>query len=487
MDPEDHRRATRPERRLEVLDAGPVGGPDLDRDGRRRAGRSPGSGPPPRSPRARPARPRSLAARQPEGEDERGGAVGGDKGVLRAGQRARCSSARRNRRPRRPVAGSSSRKRGSRAAVLGGPDRGLRPGARPRFVWTTTPVALMTRSASGPRRGRRGCRSRRPQGRRPTGSAPTASRSRSAATRPGRRPAGVVVAGAGERTEGDKKPLDAGRSRTVALMRRSSHGLAGAHGSRTHPAATGATAPVLKTGAPTGTQPLPYAGWLRPPSITSNKPRSTRPRLRRLRAHRPDRADRLRRLRREARRRRPGGRAFLAGLGAAPAPPELIAGLEPPDDAAVYRLTDDLAVIGTWTSSRPSSRTRATFGAIAAANALSRRVRDGRAGPVRALHRGLSGGAPAPRSGAIVRGRPASSGRPAEPWPAAIPSAIPSRSSGWPWWASAHPDRLLRKGGARPGDTLPLTKPLGTGLLVCGPGRGGRGRRPRAAVASCGG
>src|SRR5947208_13494951 len=30
----------------------------------------------------------------------------------------------------------------------------------------------------------------------------------------------------------------------------------------------------------------------------------------------------------------------------------------------------------------------------------------------------------------------------------------------------AHPDRLLRKGGAQPGDTLILTKRLGTGILV---------------------
>ena len=36
----------------------------------------------------------------------------------------------------------------------------------------------------------------------------------------------------------------------------------------------------------------------------------------------------------------------------------------------------------------------------------------------------------------------------------------------------AHPDRLLRKGGARPGDVLVLTKPLGTGLLVSGRRRG---------------
>jgi selenide,water dikinase len=37
---------------------------------------------------------------------------------------------------------------------------------------------------------------------------------------------------------------------------------------------------------------------------------------------------------------------------------------------------------------------------------------------------------------------------------------------------AAHPDRLLRKGGARPGDRLVLTKPLGTGILVSGSRQG---------------
>ncbi len=36
----------------------------------------------------------------------------------------------------------------------------------------------------------------------------------------------------------------------------------------------------------------------------------------------------------------------------------------------------------------------------------------------------------------------------------------------------AHPDHLLRKGGARPGDVLLLTKALGTGLLVSGQRQG---------------
>src|SRR4029079_6220655 len=46
----------------------------------------------------------------------------------------------------------------------------------------------------------------------------------------------------------------------------------------------------------------------------------------------------------------------------------------------------------------------------------------------------------------------------------------------------AHPDRLLRKGGARPGDVLILTKRLGTGLLVSG-SRAGRARPEDLAAA----
>jgi selenide,water dikinase len=37
----------------------------------------------------------------------------------------------------------------------------------------------------------------------------------------------------------------------------------------------------------------------------------------------------------------------LSGLGAQPQPDELIAGLAPADDAAAYRISDELAIIGT--------------------------------------------------------------------------------------------------------------------------------------------
>jgi selenide,water dikinase len=158
----------------------------------------------------------------------------------------------------------------------------------------------------------------------------------------------------------------------------------------------------------------------------------------------------------------------LASLGAQSAPDELIAGLAPADDAAAYRISDDLAVIGTLDFFPPLVDDARTFGEIAAANALSdvfamggrvlfalsiaafpedvprdtlAEVFDGAAAKVREAGGTLAGGHtirdPEPKYGLAVIG-------------------------------VAHPDRLLRKGGARPGDTMILTKRLGTGLLVSG-------------------
>jgi selenide,water dikinase len=163
----------------------------------------------------------------------------------------------------------------------------------------------------------------------------------------------------------------------------------------------------------------------------------------------------------------------LSGLGAEAVPDELIAGLRPPDDAAVYRISDDLAIIGTLDFFPPLVDDPRTFGAIAAANALSdvfamggrvlfalsiaafpeelprdvlAEVFGGAASKVREAGGTLAGGHtirdPEPKYGLAVIG-------------------------------AAHPDHVLRKGGARPGDILVLTKPLGTGLLVSG-SRSGR-------------
>jgi selenide,water dikinase len=162
----------------------------------------------------------------------------------------------------------------------------------------------------------------------------------------------------------------------------------------------------------------------------------------------------------------------LTGLGAATAPDAVIAGLHPPDDAAAYKVSDDLAVIGTVDFFPPLVDDARTFGEIAAANAMSdvfamggrvlfalsiaafpedlprdvmAEVFGGASDTVRQAGGTLAGGHtirdPEPKYGLAVIG-------------------------------AADPDRLLRKGGARPGDSLLLTKPLGTGLLVSGARQG---------------
>ena len=162
----------------------------------------------------------------------------------------------------------------------------------------------------------------------------------------------------------------------------------------------------------------------------------------------------------------------LGGLGAEVAPGELIAGLAPPDDAAAYRISDDLAIVGTLDFFPPLVDDARTYGEIAAANALSdvfamggrvlfalsiaafpedlprdtlAAILDGASSKVREAGGTLAGGHtirdPEPKYGLAVIG-------------------------------AAHPDRLLRKGGARPGDRLLLTKRLGTGVLVSGSRQG---------------
>lgn len=165
----------------------------------------------------------------------------------------------------------------------------------------------------------------------------------------------------------------------------------------------------------------------------------------------------------------------LAGLGTAAATPELLAGLDPPDDGAVYRLSDDLAIIGTVDFFPPLVADPATFGAIAAANACSDVFAMGGrvlfALSVAAFPEEL----PTDVMAAIVSGAAQVVREAGGTLAGGHTIRDPEPKFGLAVVGVAHPGRLLRKGGARPGDVLLLTKPLGTGLLVSG-SREGRTR-----------
>ena len=159
----------------------------------------------------------------------------------------------------------------------------------------------------------------------------------------------------------------------------------------------------------------------------------------------------------------------LAGLGGGTAAPDaLIAGLEPPDDAAAYRVSDDLAIIGTLDFFPPLVDDPVTYGEIAAANALS----DVFAMGGRVLF-ALSIAAfpedfPSAALAAVFEAAAAKVREAGGVLAGGHTIRDPEPKYGLAVIGAAHPDRLLRKGGAAPGDTLLLTKRLGTGLLVSG-------------------
>ncbi|MFL5756445.1 MAG: selenide, water dikinase SelD [Chloroflexota bacterium] len=162
----------------------------------------------------------------------------------------------------------------------------------------------------------------------------------------------------------------------------------------------------------------------------------------------------------------------LSGFGAVAAPDELIAGLTPPDDAAAYRISDDLAVLGTVDFFPPLVDDPIAYGEIAAANALSDIFAMGgrvlfalaiAAFPEEFPHETLATIFGAAASKVVEAGGVLAGGHTIRD---------PEPKYGLAVVGAADPSKLLRKGRARPGDRLVLTKRLGTGLLVSGRRRG---------------
>jgi|RhiMethySRZTD1v2_1073278.scaffolds.fasta_scaffold52006_2 selenide,water dikinase len=156
----------------------------------------------------------------------------------------------------------------------------------------------------------------------------------------------------------------------------------------------------------------------------------------------------------------------LAGLFAAEEHPELLAGLESPDDALVWKLDDERALVQTADFFTPVVDDPYAFGAIAAANALSDIYAMG-ATPLFALNivgfpdtvdpkvlaEILRGGAEKVKeAGAVIAGGHTVTD--SEPKYGLAVTGI------------VHPARILTKGGALPGDVLLLTKPIGTGIVT---------------------
>lgn len=137
------------------------------------------------------------------------------------------------------------------------------------------------------------------------------------------------------------------------------------------------------------------------------------------------------------------------------------------DDAAVYRLTDDRAIVATADFFTPIVDDAATWGRIAAANALSDVYAMG-GRPLFALN--LVGwpreGLPFELLGEVLAGAAEVAARARCPVLGghSIDDAEPK--FGMAVIGEVHPDHLLVNAGARAGELLVLTKPIGTGILT---------------------
>lgn len=157
---------------------------------------------------------------------------------------------------------------------------------------------------------------------------------------------------------------------------------------------------------------------------------------------------------------------ILKGSNRLPVPPELLVGIETSDDAAVYKLNDEQALVATTDFFMPIVDDPYDFGRIAATNAISDVYAMG-GRPIMALalvgmpinvlpqdtiRRILEGGEAVCRAAGI----PIAGGH-------TIDSVEPIY--GLVALGLVHPDKLRRNADARPGDRLVFGKPLGVGIL----------------------
>ncbi len=149
--------------------------------------------------------------------------------------------------------------------------------------------------------------------------------------------------------------------------------------------------------------------------------------------------------------------------------PAVLVGTNTADDAGVYRLAPDLALVQTIDVFTPIVDDPYWFGAIAAANALSDVYAMGGT-PRLALNFAGFPRAKLPLDvlGEILRGGADKCGEAGVTIIGGHTIDDPEPKYGLAVTGFVHPDRVVTNASARPGDRLVLTKPLGMGVITTG-------------------
>lgn len=156
----------------------------------------------------------------------------------------------------------------------------------------------------------------------------------------------------------------------------------------------------------------------------------------------------------------------LRGLFPSDQYPDLLVGLEVSDDAAVFRVSDDVAIIQTLDFFTPVVDDAYDYGAIAAANAMSDVYAMGGEVVVALNICGFPTDLPHEIVSDILRGGAEKVAEAGAALAGGHTVDDKEPKYGLSVMGLVHPDKILTKGGARAGDVLVLTKPLGVGIIT---------------------
>ena len=148
--------------------------------------------------------------------------------------------------------------------------------------------------------------------------------------------------------------------------------------------------------------------------------------------------------------------------------PSLLVGLAPFDDAAIYQVAPDVALVSTTDFFPPLVDHPSDFGAIAAANACSDVFAMGGRVVIAVNIAAFPEHFPREAIVAIFDAAAAVVAEAGGTIAGGHTIRNPEPIFGLAVQGVVHPDRVFRKGGARPGDVLMLSKPVGTALALAG-------------------
>lgn len=145
--------------------------------------------------------------------------------------------------------------------------------------------------------------------------------------------------------------------------------------------------------------------------------------------------------------------------------PNVIVGFDTRDDAAVYRLSDDLAIVQTVDFFTPIVDDPELFGQIAAANALSDVYAMGGQAISALTVVAFPTARPPEILEQILRGGLAKMTEASCPIVGGHSTGDDELKFGYAVTGTIHPHKIWKNVGAQPGDALLLTKPIGTGVI----------------------